>query len=797
MRKSLRLILFAVLVVSLQSLPVLAQGTNCSNSSFGNGFTCVQQASNFNGGSVATSVSAPLPNKVAAGDTLLVASEAAYPSLGEVVHSVTDSLGNTYTPIASSVNTHCAHYMEWFYASNVVGGSDTVTANFSGYANGGGGTVVPMEWSGVGGFDVAGLDGNSSCPWSSDVTTGFISTGNSVDLLLAFFVDTSGAESIAAGSGYTLVNSFLGAADHAVEAQSVSSIGGFDASFTLGGSVNWEADIVAFKSSASGGQGTSCSNTSFGNGFTCIQKASSFNGGTANSSVSAPLPSNVTAGDTILVATESAFPAGGEIVSSVTDSLGNTYTPITSSVNTDCAHYIEWFYASDVAGGSDTVTANFSGYSNGGGGTVAPMEWSGVGGFDVAGLDVNSSCPFSSTVETASITTGNAVDLLLAFFVDTSGAQSISAGTGYTLIDSVFAAADHGIEAESVSSTGSYDATFTLGGSVNWEADIVAFTSASSGPPPTLVSIAVTPANPSIISGTTQQFTATGTYSDGSRRNLTSTVTWSSSSTSVATINSSGLADGVGSGQTTIQASLDGIPGSTSLTVTPATSGCANTGVGNGFSCVQAASNFNGGSVATSVSATLASSVTTGNSILVATEAAYPGSGEIVNSVTDSLGNTYTAIASSVNTHCAHYTEWFYASNVVGGSDTVTANFAGDPNGGGGTVAAMEWSGVGGFDVAGLDGNSSCPWSSEVTTAFISTGNSVDLLLAFFVDTSGAESIAAGSGYTLINSFLGAADHGIEAESVSSTGSYDATFSLGGSVNWEADIVAFKSSTAP
>ena len=51
-----------------------------------------------------------------------------------------------------------------------------------------------------------------------------------------------------------------------------------------------------------------------------------------------------------------------------------------------------------------------------------------------------------------------------------------------------------------------------------------------------LVSIAVTPANPSIVSGANQQFTATGTYTDGSTQNLTSTVNWSSSSPGVATI---------------------------------------------------------------------------------------------------------------------------------------------------------------------------------------------------------------------------------------------------------------------
>jgi len=43
---------------------------------------------------------------------------------------------------------------------------------------------------------------------------------------------------------------------------------------------------------------------------------------------------------------------------------------------------------------------------------------------------------------------------------------------------------------------------------------------------PTLTSIAVTPANPAIDIGQTQQFTATGTYSDGSSRTLSSTEAW-------------------------------------------------------------------------------------------------------------------------------------------------------------------------------------------------------------------------------------------------------------------------------
>ncbi len=90
--------------------------------------------------------------------------------------------------------------------------------------------------------------------------------------------------------------------------------------------------------------------------------------------------------------------------------------------------------------------------------------------------------------------------------------------------------------------------------------------------PPVLVSIAVTPANPSIAKGLTLQFTATGTYSDGSAQTITNTATWSSSVPSVATITASGLATGVGTGMSNVTASLGSIVSpADGLTVTPAT----------------------------------------------------------------------------------------------------------------------------------------------------------------------------------------------------------------------------------
>lgn len=78
-----------------------------------------------------------------------------------------------------------------------------------------------------------------------------------------------------------------------------------------------------------------------------------------------------------------------------------------------------------------------------------------------------------------------------------------------------------------------------------------------------LVSISVTPAAPIVTSGNTEQFTATGTYTDSSTQNLTTSASWTSSNTAVATISNAtgtnGLATSLAVGGTQITAASGGI----------------------------------------------------------------------------------------------------------------------------------------------------------------------------------------------------------------------------------------------
>ena len=85
--------------------------------------------------------------------------------------------------------------------------------------------------------------------------------------------------------------------------------------------------------------------------------------------------------------------------------------------------------------------------------------------------------------------------------------------------------------------------------------------------PAALVSIAISPQSPTISINTTEQFTATGTYTDGSTFDLTSQVNWSSGTPSVATISSSGVATGIGFGSSTIQGIDQNVAGTAVLTV--------------------------------------------------------------------------------------------------------------------------------------------------------------------------------------------------------------------------------------
>ena len=82
-----------------------------------------------------------------------------------------------------------------------------------------------------------------------------------------------------------------------------------------------------------------------------------------------------------------------------------------------------------------------------------------------------------------------------------------------------------------------------------------------------LTGINITPSDPSVALGGSQQFDAVGTFSDGSTEDLTTQASWNSSNANIATISSSGMATTAATGTATITASMNGTTGSTTITV--------------------------------------------------------------------------------------------------------------------------------------------------------------------------------------------------------------------------------------
>src|SRR6185437_563391 len=91
---------------------------------------------------------------------------------------------------------------------------------------------------------------------------------------------------------------------------------------------------------------------------------------------------------------------------------------------------------------------------------------------------------------------------------------------------------------------------------------------------PSLVSITVSPSDPSLPLGAIQQLTASGTFSDGNTRDITNMVSWNSSDGTIVsvvnTLNVQGMGVAIGAGSATITASLWNVTGTDSITVVPA-----------------------------------------------------------------------------------------------------------------------------------------------------------------------------------------------------------------------------------
>jgi uncharacterized protein YjdB len=205
-----------------------------------------------------------------------------------------------------------------------------------------------------------------------------------------------------------------------------------------------------------------------------------------------------------------------------------------------------------VAAGSTSVTASLTGMS-------------GTASLDVeSGTVAKTLKSISVTPQTASVNIG-ATQQYTATAEYTDGSSGGATVTWSTSESSLATINSSGI-ATGVAA-GSVTVTATSG-SISGTAALTVNANVVTG-------ISVTPASVSLSYGGTQQFTATATYQTGPSGNVTSGATWSSSNTSIVTVDA-GYAVAVGAGSATVTASLNGFSSSASVTVSASTSTAVN-----------------------------------------------------------------------------------------------------------------------------------------------------------------------------------------------------------------------------
>lgn len=152
-------------------------------------------------------------------------------------------------------------------------------------------------------------------------------------------------------------------------------------------------------------------------------------------SSSAQFQNATTAGNLIVVYVAPGTNEPGTIT--VSDTAGNQYTAATGTATIgvpSCSISQEFFYAANVNGGSDTVTATTTASY---GVNLIAMEYSGVATSSPvdaqAGNSESSSCPYSSTATTASLTTTNANDVIVTAGIVSNSGPTWTAGSGWMM----------------------------------------------------------------------------------------------------------------------------------------------------------------------------------------------------------------------------------------------------------------------------------------------------------------------------------------------------------------------------
>ena len=286
---------------------------------------------------------------------------------------------------------------------------------------------------------------------------------------------------------------------------------------------------------------------------------------TGNSTITAS--SGTVTGDTTVTGTSAVITAISVSPASVTLAAGQTQqfaatatlSDSTQQTVTSSAHW-------SVSNPSKATVSNTSGTSGfltsiSAGATNVTATLNSISGSGAVTIQAASLTSIAITPNPVSLPAGTNQSLTVTGTYSDGSTANLTASATFGSASSSTAAVNssglvHGVTAGSTTITATVQGVSST--------DSIAVTSAL------LTSIAVTPSSSSVALGLHSQLTATGTYTDGSTANISSSVAWSSSSPSTATVNSAGLVSTLATGSSTLTATLTSISGTASVTVTAA-----------------------------------------------------------------------------------------------------------------------------------------------------------------------------------------------------------------------------------
>ncbi len=237
----------------------------------------------------------------------------------------------------------------------------------------------------------------------------------------------------------------------------------------------------------------------------------------------------------------------------------------------DCTNQVSWTSGnSGIAQVSDTAPSKGLVTGVGVGNTTVSGSLGGIQGSETATVTAATLTSITITVPVATIAKGTTAQLTATGNFTDGSAEDLTSQVGWTSADNSIAQVSN-VSGSAGLVTGIKVGATTIMATLNGIVGSATVTVSAA----TLTSITITGPVDTIAKGTTAQLTATGNFTDGSTQDLTNQVGWTSADNSIAQVSnfsgSEGLVTGINLGNTTISATLNGIVGSATVTVSAAT----------------------------------------------------------------------------------------------------------------------------------------------------------------------------------------------------------------------------------